>query len=217
MTFKWIVLETPVPEEKIVGAARFTLRADKISYADIVCADAESSSEILKILLLKVEHIAFSHGLDKVIFGIPQWRSDLEDMLLAAGYCEQSGHIWPEDKSHELLKPTMILEYHKSLYSNQSKVVQAPESFDFSTSSSNAYLDGSLLNKLETVSEEACFGEAKPGMYYNEDGVLCIDFEVDEISEAPTATAQKGKEENMESLIENLFSALHKSFDNHTL
>lgn len=227
MKVKWIVLETPVPEEKIVAAGRFTFLSDKTSYVDIICAD-ESIEKSLRYLLLKIEHISFSHGQDKVVVGIPQWRSDLETVLLASEYSEQSGHIWPENTNIELIKPTMILEYHKTLNSNQrTGIVQAPVSFEFSNVSSSAYADGSLLNQLESVSiEESSFVEAKPGTYYNEDGVLCIDFDDDEQANESKSSGggggavQGGNDrgaESMESLIDNLFSALHKSLNNNTL
>ena len=215
MESKWIVLETPVSEERIVGAARFKLRMEhKTSYVDIICADPTANAEIFKYLLLKIEHISFSHGLNKVLIAIPQWRQDIDLLLLNEGYEEQSGHIWPEEKSHEILKPTMILEYHKTL---TPKPVVANVSSSASKQASNAYSDGTLLKQMEAASkEEASFGEAKPGMYYNEDGVLCLDFEDDDDNET-TDQSTVPKEENMESLIENLFSALHKSFDNNTL
>mmetsp|Transcript_21839 Transcript_21839/g.36543 ORF Transcript_21839/g.36543 Transcript_21839/m.36543 type:complete len:373 (-) Transcript_21839:1377-2495(-) len=131
MPVKWLVLETPVPEELIVAAAR--LQYDSThndGRVDILCASAGTTSagdntnrdantgnalqnSLLRQIISKVETVAFTIGLRSVIMEIPQWRTDLQHVVEQCGYIELSGYIWPEHKQEQLTKPTMILEYHK--------------------------------------------------------------------------------------------------------
>ncbi len=123
------MLETAVPEEILVAAAR--LKVDKDVgrvYVDIICAAGSCSAQdlILKLLLSKIESISFNFGVHKVVVGVSQWRSDVHQSLSDFGYTELSGHAWPTEKQGELLKHTMILEFHKQLRVD-SAVIEAQE------------------------------------------------------------------------------------------
>eukprot|EP01034_Spumella_vulgaris_P029712 gene29712-36804_t len=242
MSTKWLVLETPVPTEDVVAAARFQIKYDtKIGYIDILCADGvdiEDSLSVLRRLLQKIEHIGFSHGLNKIVVGIPQWRLDTEELLTSCEYTEQSGHIYPEDRAHELTRPTMILEFHKDLnpvsdkrpgfvsytvsdntetesteYSGSTFASSSSEGKNITEEVDN---DEDLLSTLESITLSADTFNTSSGVDFNEvDGGVTIDFDV------LSAAAAKGKNgvetafgrregENMEGLIENLFRALHK-------
>jgi hypothetical protein len=118
MATKWLVLETPVPEEIIVAAARLKYDASRNGHVDVFYVsnadDNTMKSNLVKRLLSVVETVCFNIGLNSLILEAPQWRVDLDTMFTECGYVEASGHMWPEELSHQLLKPTMILEYHKN-------------------------------------------------------------------------------------------------------
>jgi hypothetical protein len=117
MPVKWLVLETPVPEELIVAAARLRFDGLRNGRVDCFCASSASGQEaqaaIMKRLLSKAETVCYSAGMRSCIVEAPQWRTDLEALYTECGYEELSGHIWPEARQGELLRPTMVLEFHK--------------------------------------------------------------------------------------------------------
>lgn len=115
MATRWLVLETPAPEEIVVGAARLRYDAARNGRVDCfgVAQGSELEAAIGRMLVSKLETVCYNTGLRSCIIEAAQWRTDLEGLLTACGYEEQSGHIWPEDRQAELLKPTMVLEYHK--------------------------------------------------------------------------------------------------------
>jgi hypothetical protein len=117
MPVKWLVLETPVPEELIVAAARLRFDAQRNGRVDCFCASDASGPEaqtaIMKRLLSKVETVCYSAGMCRCVVEAPQWRTDLEVLFTECGYEERSGHIWPEERQGELLRPTMVLDFHK--------------------------------------------------------------------------------------------------------
>ena len=115
---RWILLETVVDEE-IVGGARINVdNSSKQATVDVVGAVGETTSArdcVMKLLLQKVDVICYNMGLEKIIVPIPEWRTDIEKVLVDSGYAELSGYIWPVEKQEQLLKATMILEFHKAL------------------------------------------------------------------------------------------------------
>ena len=44
-----------------------------------------------------------------------EWRVDLDGLLKSLGYHQLSGSAWPLEKQRKLNKPTMLLDYHKTL------------------------------------------------------------------------------------------------------
>jgi N-acetylglutamate synthase-like GNAT family acetyltransferase len=193
MPVKWLVLETPVPEEAIVGAARLKHDSFRNGHVDCFCVSSPCSEEakiaVMKRLLSKVETVCYNLGLRSCILEAPQWRTDLEALFSQCGYEERSGHIWPEDRQDQLLKPTMVLEYHKVFpvqglrQSQQAELQTRSNDADMYTSGSEAGRGGGLdLGELSIVGEEA--GIQAPG-------------------------AAGG---SMPQLLNNLFAALHAEY-----
>lgn len=123
MSVKWLLLETPVPEEQLVAALRLRRGSDQAGCIDILCAagDAAVQDRMLRRLLLIAETVSFNLGLKKTIVQVPEWREDLEQLLKSLSYRQLSGCAWPQEKQHQLSKPTMLLDYHKTLSSAPDK------------------------------------------------------------------------------------------------
>ena len=115
---KWLVLETPSPEEDIVAAGRLILDfARKISIVDILCSVGDDDvvrAFRFSTLLRKLENIVLGHNFNTIILEVSSWRTDLQEQLTSLGYKDCGGRIY--DEEHSLLKPTMILEFRKDLY-----------------------------------------------------------------------------------------------------
>jgi hypothetical protein len=189
MPVKWLVLETPVPEEAIVGAARLKHDSSRNGHVDCFCVSSPCSEEariaVMKRLLSKVETVCYNLGLRSCILEAPQWRTDLEALFSHCGYEERSGHIWPEDRQDQLLKPTMVLEYHKVFPVQGARQSQQTRSNDIGmfTSSSEAGRGGGLdLGELSIVGEDV-------------------------VGQTPRESAR-----SMPQLLNNLFAALHAEY-----
>jgi hypothetical protein len=174
---KWLVLETPVPEEAIVGAARLKHDSSRNGHVDCFCVSSPCSEEakiaVMKRLLSKVETVCYNLGLRSCILEAPQWRTDLEALFSQCGYEERSGHIWPEDKQDQLLKPTMVLEYHKvfpgqgASQSQQAELLTRSTNAGTNTNSSETGQEGGLdIGELSIVGEGEgqASGESAGGM-----------------------------------------------------
>ena len=182
MNVRWLVLETPVPEEEIVAAMRLRSGSDRIGYIDVLCAagDVVVREHILRRLLLIAETVSFNLGLKKTIVQVPEWRVDLDGLLRSLGYHQLSGSAWPLDKQFQLNKPTMLLDYHKTLSID----------IDSNTAASSTSLStaaGAEADQIITLGEVQSFN----------------------ISE--TSSAAKPNDE-MERLMESLFTALHVEY-----
>lgn len=117
MPIKWLVLETPHPEELVVAAARLKYDKSCSGRVDIFCATGSTGEirvSVMKRLLSVVESVSYNIGLRCLVLEAAQWRTDLDTLFTSCGYVENSGYMWPEDKQHMLTRPTMVLQYHKS-------------------------------------------------------------------------------------------------------
>lgn len=117
MPIKWLVLETPHPEELVVAAARLKYDKSRSGSVDIFCATGSTEEirvSVMKRLLSVVESVSYNIGLRCLVLEAAQWRTDLDTLFTSCGYVENSGHMWPEDKQHMLTRPTMVLQYHKA-------------------------------------------------------------------------------------------------------
>ena len=204
MPVRWLVLETPVPEELVVAAARLRHDATRNGRVDIFCAMGANSAmqqAIMKRLLSVVETVAFNIGLRSCIIEAAQWRVDLEQLLTECGYMELSGHIWPEAQQHLLTKPTMILEYHKV--------------FDTSNSSSgnNNSSMGSMLMPMCSVEEEVKVPEMQSGTTESAADIVNQLSELNNLS-LSTSGENTGNliHTEMPHLFESLFAALHVEY-----
>ena len=195
-----------MPEELIVGAARVKYDAARNGRVDVFCvagADADTKLSIMKQLLSKVETVCYNLGLRSCIVEAAQWRTDLEELFNSCGYEEASGHIWPEDRQHELTKPTMVLEYHK--------VFGATSSSSSSSVMTTAGMDSGMLlptTEVEFVlTDEGVVGEDPAGDLVNQLTAL-NDLTIERTGTNDVA----GKDGTMPALFESLFAALHAEY-----
>ena len=156
---RWLVLETPAPEEDLVAAARFILDFErKLSVVDILCSTGEDNEVHdfrLSAILRKLESIVWGHSLKSIIVEVSSWRSDVQEQLHFLGYRDCGGRLY--DKEHSLLKPTMILEYRKELNSkspsNSTASTAIIEHPSLLLSSTKNVPDMTLSDQLEQESE----------------------------------------------------------------
>jgi len=119
---QWIVMETPVPEEQVVGAARLLLgrvfdssngSGPKTAVVDMLASVPDTQQQSVRSqMLAQVERVAVGQGAEVLIVEVIQHRTDLQDWLEACGYEELGGRACEEDG---LIRATMVFEFHKNL------------------------------------------------------------------------------------------------------
>ena len=119
MKRRWIVLETPVPEETVVAAVRLRLSEDggqRKGVVDVLCAvgggEQEQQGTVYNQMLARVENIARGLGISTLVIELAQWKEAAYEWLSSCGYVDRAGRACLDEN---LLKPTMILEMHKDL------------------------------------------------------------------------------------------------------
>ena len=156
---RWLVLETPAPEEDVVAAARFTLDFErKLSVVDILCSiggDDEMRGFRLSAIVKKLENIVLGHSFKSIILEVSSWRSDVQEQLNSLGYRDCGGRLY--DEEHSLMKPTMILEYRKELNDKSLLNLTAPTAIiehpSLLLSSTKIISDMTLSGQLKQKSE----------------------------------------------------------------
>ncbi len=227
---KWVVLETPSPDEDVVACARMKLKKDnnkiKSCFIDVLCSislenDENSKKQYYSDLRLKLETIGQSHGMNEIHIQIPQWRSDEMTWLGESGYKDYGGESWPEAKSDEQIWcHTMLLKYRKVLNAapkTQSKVMASPALATTASSSSATKATTTTTTTTANVSSSSISSIITGG------GVDLSDLTITEIginenentdaSEITTAaTTTSSSQEPMQSLLDSLFTALRKEY-----
>lgn len=117
MKTRWIVLETPVPEEAVVAAVRLCLLInEKKGVIDIMCAAGEENV-VYNQLLARIEGIVRGMAVEHLVIEVVQWNEGMFSWLTSCGYTDIAGR---ECKDENLLKPTLVLDMHKDLTINRS-------------------------------------------------------------------------------------------------
>lgn len=145
MSTRWVVLETPVPEEKIVAAAKFNLLIEGAVVGCLcVCKEAQSTAVervLLGKMLAKIENVVISHGKLNITVEALQWQDQFMNWLESCGYEEMGGYL-SDDAT--LSRPTMVLTYKKVLSETTLSLTSRPIAIrDSSSSSSFAAVAGS--------------------------------------------------------------------------
>lgn len=114
---RWIVLETPLPDEIVVSAARMSMAAVMAGESKIIVdlfafAEDTDSTSVKDQMLVQIERVARSQGIKFLVMEASQHREDLHTWLEACGYAELGGRMSTDEN---YLKPTMVFEYHKDL------------------------------------------------------------------------------------------------------
>lgn len=114
---RWIVMETPLPDEIVVATARMSMAAvmsgeSKITVDLFAFGEDTESTSVKDQMLVQVERVARSQGIKVLVMEASQHREDLHAWLEACGYEELGGRMGTDES---YFKPTMIFEYHKDL------------------------------------------------------------------------------------------------------
>lgn len=224
MPIKWLVLETPAPEELIVGAARLRYDAARNGSVDIFCATGNSEDmkvSVMKRLLSVVESVAYNIGLRCLMLEAAQWRTDLDSLFTSCGYVENSGHIWPEEKQHLLTRPTMVLQYLKTFPVSQPAHGQGQwngqqgSGASEEAQSKGAGAAGMLLPVVAW--DEQQYGKpelAEPAVAPEPSAPLSADLQLADLhlNSSGQAGQQHQQVETMPQLMDSLFAALHAEY-----
>lgn len=112
---RWVALETPVPEERMVACCQFSIgKEQRIATVNYLAASMRGRG-IGSYLLHKVEGVALGLGMETARLHLPEWRPDLCAWLEQCGYRETGGGLWEELFDDALLRPTHYLTYERRL------------------------------------------------------------------------------------------------------
>ena len=240
---RWIVMETPVPEEAVVGAARMTFKPaggvgsdidDTKAGKAVVCVDVciyypdSDSRSVRSQMLAQLERIAVGHGAEVIIMECMQHRVDVQDWLESCGYQELGGRICEESG---LIKPTMVFEFHKNLRTSRAQTVALTTASatvaatSTSTSTSTSTTTAAVHDDDDDDDADAEAGGKDDAFDFSSLSSLSLaDVEVvngpgpfatatSATTSAAAATGGAGGDP-MRGLMDNLFAALHKE-QNH--
>lgn len=116
-SLRWVVLETESATEDIVAAGRFLLNdAENTAVVDVLCSVGEDENirnRRYSALLQKVESSVWSLSCTSITLEVSSWRTDVQDILIGAGYSDIGGHLDCSKLADSYLKPTLILRYAK--------------------------------------------------------------------------------------------------------
>ena len=180
---RWIVLETPVPEELVVACARLdmgkVMMGESKATVDLMAFVEDTQSTSTKDqMLVQLERIAKSQNIRILVIEVSQHRLDIQEWLEQCGYEELGGRA-SDDENY--IKPTMVFEFHKDLTKPSKAVIRAPPGSTATTSTGV---------ELEVDMADLGLGDR--------------DFEI------LTSTSSEAPPGPMAGLISDLFTALHK-------
>lgn len=145
---RWIVLETPAPEETMVAAVRLSLvESERRCVIDVICALGEHFA-VYNQLLARVENVARGVGIVNMVIEVVQWNEPMFEWLSSCGYQDNAGR---EYKAENLLKPTMLLDMHKDLTRSVAAVGNARGDWIETSESLDDLLDGLDLSSVEQL------------------------------------------------------------------
>lgn len=210
-TVRWIVFESPYPEEDILACARLTLLNSSTERKGVVnyfCVPTSSDHKDMlhQLVISKVEIVCRSQGYTQLVYELPQWREDLHESLSRFGYTDNGGRCWPEEQSHMITKPTMILEFEKDLR------IPAPPSPPPPPCRLVQIDNISATENIEPTSANVSDSASRSSELLREDlleAVVGIDGSAVDAEEAAAASGN----DIMSGLLKDLIGALHSEYD----
>jgi hypothetical protein len=113
---RWVVLETPQPDEDICGCARLKLQQSMILVDVLAAIGSEDTTKMIsRSLLMRVELIARSFNFLTVSVELSSSLSEQLPCLNELGFLETSGYFAPRDDSLGRTAGTMIQVFSKNL------------------------------------------------------------------------------------------------------
>jgi N-acetylglutamate synthase-like GNAT family acetyltransferase len=202
---RWIVLETPVPEELVVAAARLSMASvmegSKIVVDMMAFAEDTQSTSIKDQMLVQIERVARSQNIKIVVIETSQHRDDIHSWLEQCGYEELGGRM-SEEENYK--KATMVFEFHKDLTKPSKAMSRAPAVAVAAPGAVNSVFttaaDGGAVIELDVESLTAGnLADALLGLNISSASASASASD----SDSPPAGGMAG-------LMSDLFSALHK-------
>lgn len=83
---RWILLETPRPEELVIAALRIRIIRESTVHALVDILGSARSTAIRNIILIRAEAICRSLGCFKITIEVPSWSEDIQEWLSTCGY-----------------------------------------------------------------------------------------------------------------------------------
>ena len=123
-SIRWLLLETPRPEEAVIAALRLHLlrgggRGEGINGGGRVpharvdlfgSLEPPEQRAVRNMLLNRAETVCLSQGCQKIVFDIPNWSEDRQNWLSGCGYSDLGQeylrciyiplHVWSENTHH---------------------------------------------------------------------------------------------------------------------
>jgi hypothetical protein len=147
---RWVVLETPAPEEATVAAARVWISPQENKATIDIFAVASNDDRVQ--FLVRIESLVRSLGIGRLVFRCPHWRGDVQEWLEASGYSDRGGFAWPEELRHQVLRHTMILEYEREVLQSRreqsDREAEQVNSFHPTAYSADADVEGDFLDEI---------------------------------------------------------------------
>ncbi len=189
---RWVVLETPRPEELIVAAAKLELSSGSESGSGVgivreLCFDPEAFGSgpdqistllelLLRILMGKLEAICSSFGLSRVRIRLPA--EDEEEWVLRIandimGYREVGGGLEEQGQGHGFGRSVMIMDLEKSIRTTS-------EAFSSSNSSNNNNSNyyGHTINCGEGNEDNSGIGDEMNSINIDVDAQMQLELEL---------------------------------------
>jgi hypothetical protein len=215
---RWIVLETPVPDEQIVAAARIQLdnndagrRIANIKTFGYVEDTLKSSTK--SQLVVQIERTLRSLGISLLSFEVSQHRVDIQTWLEECGYKDNGGYM----STHtNYVKPTMMLLYQKDLSANLSTVSASKATTTTTTTTDNVFHitgnmatldlgDGEIPGLPSLEDQEGSFEGGKEGQ-----GLVFESLSLDALNSTDMKQQMKAAHGSLPIAMGELFTALHK-------
>jgi len=223
---QWIVMETAVPEEQVVGAARLLLGrlfdagdggGPKTAVVDMLaCIPDTQQQSVRSQMLAQLERVAVGQGAEVLVVEVVQHRTDTQEWLETCGYEELGGRACEEDG---LIKATMVFEFHKNLRNARAISVGTFSAIPVSASAAAAAREGNMPTKVEppAPAPESVFAMDLASLTLEDFEIVSSSAEPKNSAVGVRAGARAGARappsaaiDPMRSAISDLFSALHR-------
>lgn len=124
--FRWVVLEACSADEEIMAAARFCMHGTVSLTVDTLCAAGEGAAQqqLLNRLVVKLEAVASSHGVEALCIQLTQWQEEWLDWIVTCGYEDRGGFL---SDAPEYSLPTMVLQHWKNLRSKSTAMARTSD------------------------------------------------------------------------------------------
>eukprot|EP01035_Chromulina_nebulosa_P021226 gene21226-27495_t len=152
---RWVVLElqsndTDQQESVIIGAARINFSNDNLTLTvDLLSSsgDAPTQRFIFNYIIARIESIGRNFEAKELVMHIPQWRDDILNWSVSAGFLESSGNLEIANHTNKFIKDTMIITIMKTINYDNEDIVGMNAISDFAVQPYSNSNDSDSLNE----------------------------------------------------------------------